>query len=304
MEKILVLKNQIFHSIMYVNNIRSDKKLDNLDNVEDFKYHIITVEDKGKKEVFLEYFLGNSPEEAESIYKEFSTLLNKMAYSYSCASGLEKRDLFAEALVGLARAKRDYNLNRSVSFKNYAIFLIKNSINDYIRKLSGVVSIPAYIKLANANILAIKSILLSFGIENGEIEYILDQDKLNEIKMDSKNRKNCINHITNLKNAADRCNISLKDLIKRSEFIYLSSSEYDENDITIIEEQNTTINNIMIDKLTNKMCTIDKDIAQRLLDGQSFEEIGMIYGKSRNWAKQRLSRFGSRILKGNYKNDK
>jgi RNA polymerase sigma factor (sigma-70 family) len=271
-----------------------------LNKTEDFNYHLIPDENKDSNtgEKFLEYFLGNSIEEAESTYEEFSGLLNKISYSYACSSGLEKRDIFSEAIVGLARAKRDFNPERSINFKTYAIFLIKNSINDYIRKLSNVISVPAYIKLANSHIVAIKSMLLSIDITNKFMEYVTNPELLNDLCISEIDKKSFKYRLVKLNKASVRAGIDLKELIKRAEYIPTSCNEYDEN-VVIIENDNDNyiFNNEMIDKLTDKMNAIDKDIAQRILNGQSYTEIGSVYGKSRNWAVQRLSRFGKKIRK-------
>ncbi len=261
-----------------------------------FKYHIVPHEDDGGKETFLEYFLGTSPSEAEEVYKEFSEMLNKMAYSYASNSGLEKRDIFSEALVGLARAKRDYDKARSDNFKNYAIVRIKSAINDFIRKSVEVFSIPAYIKLANSNIVAIKYILFAENIDDDAVNYIIISGRIDTLDINDSLKKRCISHVENLKKAAYRANIELDELVKRAEYIP-SAHEYDERYSGSNVFEDNLLTNIMIEKLKDKMDIVDRDIAQRILSGQSYTEIGKAYNKSKGWALKRMTRFGNRLRK-------
>jgi RNA polymerase sigma factor (sigma-70 family) len=261
---------------------------------DEFKYHIISKDEEPSKEEFLEYFLGNSVEEAEKTYNDFSSLLNRMSYSYSSISGLEKRDIFSEALVGLARAKRDYDPKRSNDFKTFAIYNIKNAITEYVRKTTEVFSIPAYIKLANSNISAIKSILFKAEITTDDLDVSVDINKLYDINIDDSLKDKCLNHLSNLINSADRANIDLNELIKRSEFIP-SSLEFVEETTQHESTEDDLIDKLMIEKLKTKMDATDRDIAQRILSGQSYTEIGEAYNKGRSWAIQRMARFGERL---------
>ena len=120
---------------------------------------------KKKEEVFLDYYLGDTPEEAEDLFKSFSRLLNIISKAYSVWTGMDKEDLFGTALVGLARAKRDFDPKRSDNFKTFAIYKIKNALNSYYRENKTIVNIPSYVKTANGYINGIKFILSRYSID-------------------------------------------------------------------------------------------------------------------------------------------
>jgi hypothetical protein len=74
-----------------------------------YKFDVIS---KGKvkvPEAMPKFFLSDNKEEAEKIYEDFKDLINILAYNYARYSGLDKADIFGEALIGLGRAYRDWD---------------------------------------------------------------------------------------------------------------------------------------------------------------------------------------------------
>ena len=142
-----------------------------------------------EKEIFLDYFLGSTPEEAEEVFYEFSDTLNTITKSYHNWSRLDKGDLFGTALVGLARAKRDFDPLRSDNFKAFVILKVKNALNEYYRRNKTAVSIPSYVRIANSYINNIKFVLESCGIGPKDTQNVLKNGKEdNRIETDNKNK--------------------------------------------------------------------------------------------------------------------
>ena len=73
-------------------------------NVNGLKFDIIRQTVVIQQEEMPKHFLADTPEEAEALYCKYSGMINGMAYNYALATGLQKFDLFIEALIGLGRA--------------------------------------------------------------------------------------------------------------------------------------------------------------------------------------------------------
>lgn len=212
-------------------------------------------------EKFLSCFLAETQEEAEKTHEEFSGCLNSIAYSYHLSTGLDKAELFSEALVGLARAKRDYDPNRSLNFKTYAIFRIKDALNKYIRENMAPVKIPAYIRKAHSLITKLKQ-----GLGNELFEQAL-RDNNREV-------------LGELGSAADRCNLSVIELANRAT-VLPTELEFIDNDHTSNEEG--LFNKVLVNELKRQMTTKELIVAQGISEGKSYEQIGKEINKSKGW---------------------
>lgn len=219
------------------------------------------------KEHFLKAFLAETPEEAEKVYAEFNLTLNSLAYSYSVSTGLEKADLFSEALVGLARAKRDFDKERSEDFKSYALVRIKDAMNNYVRRFSSAVVIPSYIKKAHSVLEKLKHCLLSSN---------LDIEAAEEILQKGENHKSCQKLLDSLHGYAERASISYEELYSRA--VVLPTIMDELVDFGHEEVFSNTINEIK-DKLTEE----ENTIVELLLEEKSLSEIGSILGRSASW---------------------
>lgn len=204
----------------------------------EYKFDIVKQEIVETQEDMLPYLLGDTPGEAEEIYQQFEKKLNGFAKAYAAVSKLEKHDLFSEALIGLGRAVRDFDNNRSDNFNTYAIYRIKEALDEYTRGMSVVVSIPAYIKKANTLIKRIEDKTLS-------------KDKCKEASK-------------LLKKAAKRAEITTAELIKRAR-VLPSNVRFDEDHINM--EEHKIANVLAIKKLFEKMTMREKQIAERIMDG-------------------------------------
>jgi RNA polymerase sigma factor (sigma-70 family) len=208
-------------------------------------------------EKFLKSYLADTPEEAESVYNQFSGLLNTIAFSYSKVTGLDKSDLFAESLLGLARAKRDFNEERSDNFKTFAIYKIKDALSEYIRKNISPVVIPSYVRKANS---LINNLKLSLG-EQRFFEALEQQD---------------IILLKDLYETAERCNLTVDELVIRAS-ITPSGVEFDDYE----GEAETTFSDLLIKQVKEKMSPRERVVAEGILQDKTYEEIATEIGKTK-----------------------
>ena len=125
-------------------------------------------------EKFLAHFLADDEKEAARLYKNYKRLISHLAYQFSKRSGVDAQDLFEEGLIGLARAKRDFDPQRKVcvnrgcnsvvakckcdkpqlvlrrgKFHNFAVALIRNALREAVYAYETPVPVPAYLKESN-----------------------------------------------------------------------------------------------------------------------------------------------------------
>lgn len=231
-----------------------------------FKFEIIRRRSVETRERFLAYFLGNTIEEAEKIYRAFSITLNTISNNYSVVTGLDKADIFGEALTGLARAVRDFNPDRSTNFKGYATFHVKNAINVYVKKNKSIVSIPTYLANANKNLGRVK--------------------------------EGCSKSATFLEKAAKRANISVEALIKRAELIPLDV-EYEEQYINKLDEkkEEKMYAALVVGELKKHMTEDELKIAGLIMEGKTYREIGEEFGRGASWVVYKLGKLRKRVGK-------
>lgn len=254
-----------------------------------FKYDIIKESPVESYEEFPKYFLADTLEDAENIYKEYYSLLNNISYTYSSYCNIHKDDLFGEALVGLARANRDYSDGRGAKFKTLAVYKIKTVLNEYVRKNSGTVAVPAYIKHASRHVELLKSIFKA--CDNGSLDQCFESGMLDinneslgglKLKADEAFRK--------LKGAAKRAKISVEELVRRVEFMpteiaydeYLSSEDLLNND----EDKLNMI--LFIENLKFHLTDIEKEIVECIMDGIPYNKIAKKFDRTTPWIRQKL----------------
>jgi len=243
-----------------------------------------------REELFLPYYLGETAKEAEETYNEFSWLLNIMASNYAKNSSIEIEDLFAEAITGLARAKRDWDSTRGgCTFKTYAIRLIKNSLNECYRKHRSIVNIPHYVRTAHTYITNIKTILEGHGAERHDIEMILEGGAPADmvgVSLPAKDYERLENEINKLRRLIKNSGVSRIDLIRRSEFVP-SDMAYDETmtqeDMNNRERQRLAAA-LLVSKMEDHMTDEELHVARGIMAGHSYAEIGRTYKPKRSIA--------------------
>ena len=227
-----------------------------------FKFEIIRQKPIEIRERFLPYFLGTTREEAKKVYDAFSELVNIISYNYAVATGLDKTDIFGEAMIGLARARRDFDPDRSNSFKNYVIFRVKDAINTFVRNAGSVVSVPVYLKKASTYVNRMES-----GCEKARILF---------------------------EKAAERAGVSSETLVKRVELIP-SDEEYDE----LPDDRNEDAIHaaILVEELKRYMTKDELAISEMIMEGKTFREIADSFGKTGPWVVYKLKKLRERLVK-------
>lgn len=240
--------------------------------VKEVKYKAIKITTQAP-EKFLSCFLADTQEEAEQTHEEFSKCLNSIAYSYHLSTGLDKAELFSEGLVGLARAKRDYDPTRSLNFKTYAIFRIKDALNKYIRENMAPVKIPAYIRKAHSLITKLKQEL---------------GNELFEQALRNNNRE----VLGELGSAADRCNLSVIELANRATVL---PTELEFLDTEHSSNTDDVFNKILVDELKRQMTAKELIVAKGISEGKSYEQIGKENNKSKSWVASKIQNLRNRF---------
>lgn len=262
------------------------------------KFNVIKKLVVESKSYLPEYFLSDSAVEAEKLYKEFDSTLNGFAYSYSIATGLDKSDLFCEALIELAESRRDFDPERSDNFKSYAIFRIKDVLNIYVRKNASAISIPNYIKKANTNIITIKDILIKY--EKLNYGDSLNLDSLNSVDFETLSNNDSMllkRAVKSLKNAASRCNTNLEKFIRRAEYIPIYE-EYNEESVESketdreIEKLNASL---IVNDLKKHMTPVELEISNGIMEGKSLKQIGDDFNRTSAWVSRKLGNMRKKL---------
>jgi RNA polymerase sigma factor (sigma-70 family) len=247
-----------------------------------------------------EYFFSDSAVEAEKLYKEFNSTLNGFAYSYSVATGLDKSDLFCEALIELAEAKKDFDPSRSDNFKSYAIFRIKDALNVYVRKNATSVAVPNYIKKANSNITTIKDTLIKYDMFNyGDSITSHTLESVDMEKLQGSDKEILKRAIKSLTNAAQRTNMLLEKLVQRAEHIpmneeYVEESIESSQSIRDLEKFNASL---IVHDLKKKMTLTELDIAEGIMEGKTLKQIGDDNNRTAAWVSRKLKGLRNKLAK-------
>lgn len=262
-------------------------------NQNGYKFDTVTQTILKKYEDMPICFLADTPKEAENIYNQFEKILNHFAYSYSISTNINKSDLFGEALIGLARAYRDWDPSRSDNFQIYAKFVIRDTLNEFVRSNSAIISVPAYIKKANSSLKRIKIICKRYDIDWQTM--VINKDISN--KMESGDISKCANAIGNIISAADRAGVDYDKFIERIELVPEDIEYVEQVPYEVHKRDSETLEAaIIIDKLKEYMTEQERLICEGIMLDKSFEEIGKDFGKSKSWVSGKLKLFKKRII--------
>lgn len=252
-------------------------------------------------EIFLPYYLGATPEEAEETYRAFSSTIDAMSDSYSRNTDVAKEDYFGDAIAGLARAKRDWDPTRGgCKFRTFAIMKIKNALNECCRKNSSIVNIPYYVRTAHTYITNVKTILEAYDIEPKGIKYTLENCRFPKIQIISKaDHERVVEELRKLENLARNSGVILKKLVRRAEFVP-SDMSYDESmtqDEMFKREQRRLSAALMVSKLEDYMTKEELHVAQGIMSGRSYAEIGRIHDPKRSvaWVRKKLDEMSDKF---------
>jgi len=241
-----------------------------------------------KREEFLAYYLGATPEEAEETYKEFSWLINIMAQAYAKNSKMSAEYYFAEAITGLARAKRDWDSTRGgCQFKTFAVLKIKNALNEYCRKSNSIVVIPYYVRTAHTYITNVRTILEGHGMTPQKARMILNKGLMPWLRDLPRSEISRVQEeLDKLKRLARNSEVPYKTLIERGEFIPLDMA-YDEGmsqEELFKREQQRLAAALMVSRLEDHMTDEELHVARGIMAGHSYGEIGRSHDPKRSIA--------------------
>ncbi len=259
-------------------------------NVNGFKFDIIKQTVVIQPEPMPKHFLADTLEEAEVVYYRYSNLLNAIAYSYAISTGLQKDLLFGEALIGLGRAYRDWDSNRSDNFKTYAIYRIKDALNEFVRDNITSVKVPAYIKKSHVHVVGLKTIFAKYDLCVDKVLLFGEVDK--EIK--GKDKLSCIYYVDKLVKAAVRAKVSYKKFVERVEYIP-ENITFDNVVIQDGYEDQLEIS-LIIKSLQNYMDEVEQSICKDIMKGVTYEEIGKKFDKNGVWVKRKLDKLRNKII--------
>lgn len=234
---------------------------------------------KLKEKPFKPYFLGDSKEEAEKVYKSFFTDLTMLSRKAAFLSGMNREDLFQEAVIGLARAKRDFEKDRSENFRIFAIYKIKDAIREHISSQQRDVRVPQYLLDATSLIRQLtekmkKGVTLPEYLPLSEI-WRMSSDFKSEASLEEDVKKIRISLI----NLSDRTHTSVPELLERLDLtptMLVDISEIDKK--TLIDPEMEIINSLSSDlaiyKLKKLLSQDDFDLLYlRFVEGYTFREL-------------------------------
>lgn len=246
-------------------------------------------------EVFLPYYLGNTPEEAEETYNTFSDLISIMASSYAENTGTSLEDFFGEAITGLARAVRDWDPTRGgCKFTTFVILKVKNALNDHYRRTNSIVNIPYYVRTAHTYITNIKTILEGYNIHLESMRFILKNGELPKfVRFHKKDRERVERELNKLTTLVKNSKVSsLEKLVDRAEFVP-SDMAYDES-MTQEELHKRELRKLaaalMVSKLEDHMTESELHVAQGIKADKTYAEIGRTHDPKRSiaWVQNKL----------------
>lgn len=267
-----------------------DSKNGRYKNVNGFKFDIIKQTMVRQPEKMPKYFLADTPEEAEVLYRQYSNLLNGLAYNYAISTGLQKVDLFGEALIGLGRAYRDWDSNRSDDFKIYAIYRIKDALNEFTRSNTTSVTVPSYIKKSHAQVVKLKNIFSEHGLST---DTVLLCGKIDE-KIDGSNKEKCIYLVNKLNKAATRARVNYRKFVERVEYIP-EDSVFDDS-VLYDNDEKSLETALMLKNLQTYMDPTELVICYDIMNGLSYDEIGNKFNKSNVWVRRKLDKLRDKII--------
>jgi len=184
-----------------------------------------------ENETFGKHFVGDTEEEANNLLKSFDTTLNFLANKCSRLTGLDQEDLKQEGIIGLARAKRDFEVLRSGKFKIFAIYKIKDAMREFITSQAANIRTPQYIKDANrlANTL-IKTVAKAYQLDYASMIDVWEMSADYKTDPGFKDIAESVEQIrTSIENLASRSHTSVSQLLDRAEMMPLTQSVVVEN---------------------------------------------------------------------------
>lgn len=224
-------------------------------------------------EKFLPYFLGNTKEAADKLYKTYASVLSHLARKYAMYNSASEEDLIQEGAIGLARAVRDFDESRSENFNIFAMYKIKDSMREFVAKQGNNVHIPQYIKEATRLILKLTELLNKVSpAKERDFESIWVDSKIYDDE--SEIIKNINNVRDSLMSLAHRSGTTVDQLLERAE-LYPSDTTGLE-DIYVVGDLRSTISSELVENDMVAQLTARKSI-DKLKEVLTEDDFNLLY---------------------------
>lgn len=244
------------------------------------------------------HLLADTPEEAEVVFNKYKNFLNGIAYTYSVSTGIDKADLFGEAVLGLSKAISNFDPYRGCSLQTYASRVIKSVLNDYVRRNTYTIFVPPYIKRANRLIRMLKGLASNSELTNSAINEVVSTGNFLLLPKEFHNEGQKLVNL--IDREAKRASINYKALVGRAEYIpsdvELSDKVIEEHQ-AFVEQEEDLDSAMFVSHLKSYMSPVELSIANGIMTGKTYEEVANEHGKTKAWVKQKLNKFRDRIMK-------
>lgn len=169
-------------------------------------------------EKFPANFIAETKEKADKLYEKYIKTLRLLASKYAPFTGIDAEDLIQEGVIGLARASRDFEVDRSENFHIFAIYKIKDAMKEFVVSQASNIKVPQYIKDASILINRLKKIMESVDVlESCSLTDIWTLSSIYESNKDVAD--DIIKTKRSILNLADRSCTTTEQLIERAEMI-------------------------------------------------------------------------------------
>jgi len=196
-------------------------------------------------EKFATRFIAETEEGAAVLMKRFDTDISMLAIKRQMLTGIDAEDLKQEGLIGLARANRDFDEGRSVDFRIFALYKIKDAMREFITTQASNIKVPQYIKDTIHLIESLKKVVgqvcdISYS------SYIEIWELAQHMKVKQEHIQQNINKVKgSLNNLADRSHSSVIQLLERAEIMPKLTAEVTDyisaNTADVFAEENNMI---------------------------------------------------------------
>ncbi len=258
-----------------------------------YKFDILNHKVVERPEDMPKHFLADTLKEAEALYKEFEQLLNGLSYNYSVATGMDRADLFGEALIGLARAKRDWNPKRSKDFKTYALYRVRDALAEYARKNKMSVCIPSYVKKANSNLKTLETLCKRNNIE---LNLVLINHEIPQC-LSTADALLCATLIKNLINASNRARVDYKKFVERIRYMSKEVTYTDNTPVDFDRYQELLETALIVKKLETYMTKEELEICKGIMEDKSYTQIARDMHTNIDRVKRTFGKFRKKAIK-------
>ena len=266
-----------------------------------------------ENEVFSKHFIADTTEESERLLKEYEQDIGFLARKLSAITGVDKLDLRQEGIIGLARAKRDFEIERSEKFRIFAIFKIKDAMREFITTQASNVRVPQYVKNAAILTESLQKALekvdgikrLTFVVIWTAAEYYKDnplEDKKPLMEDIARIRQS-------IQNLADRSHTSVIQLLERAELSPVSFPEIiytnlDTIAATAATDDSAFSNIVFVKEIKESLSEEDYDLlyrhyvggeTERELSGPFGVEASTLHIRIQNLKDSLVRKYGARI---------